>query len=249
MGDLSSPNGAEFGIVPRIARDIFKAMASAEQGTEFLVKASFIEVYREKLQDLLQLQRGSKQNLRIREDKHHGVSIEGAVEVYVGSSAELLRVAEKGSANRAIASTRMNQDSSRSHSVFILTVTQRQSRSDSTKQGKLFLVDLAGSELVKKTEASATVLEEAKMINRSLSALGNVIKALVEKSSHVPYRDSKLTRLLQDSLGGNSKTSLIVTCSCYSYNASETLSTLRFGARAKRIKNKPKVNKTYSIAE
>jgi len=128
-------------------------------------------------------------------------------------------------------------------------VTVNQRTESTSKNGKLFLVDLAGSEMVGKTGATGNVLQEAKMINRSLSALGNVIKALTENSKHIPYRDSKLTRLLQDSLGGNSKTSLVITASCFSYNAPETLSTLRFGARAKNIKNKPKVNQEISVQE
>jgi len=245
MGDLDGRQ-EQRGIVPRIAQDIFRAMESANSATEFTVKVSFVEIYMERIRDLLN---PKDQNLRIREGRSGGVALEGAEELYVASAEELLRVAERGAASRAIASTRMNQDSSRSHSVFILTVTQRELQTESSKTGRLFLVDLAGSEMVKKTLASANVLEEAKMINRSLSALGNVIKALTEGSKHVPYRDSKLTRMLQDSLGGNSKTSLVITCSGALYNATETLSTLRFGNRAKRIKNKPTINKTFSISE
>ena len=114
----------------------------------------------------------------------------------------------------------------------------------------MYLVDLAGSEKVGKTGAEGKRLDEAKNINKSLSTLGLVIFSLTDgKSTHVPYRDSKLTRVLQDSLGGNSKTSLIITCSPASYNEQETLSTLRFGVRAKAVKNKPKVNKEHSIAE
>ena len=128
----------------------------------------------------------------------------------------------------------MNQGSSRSHSVFISTVVQRNVDTGETIKGRLIMVDLAGSEMVKKTAASGQRLEEAKMINKSLSALGNVINALTEKrTSHIPYRDSKLTRLLQQSIGGNSKTVLMLACSPSSWNEVETLSTLRFGQRAK----------------
>jgi len=234
------------GIIPRIAEDIFVAMRNSDRGTEFIVKVSFVEIYMERIRDLLD---PKSLNLRIREDKTKGVSIEGAQEVYVASAKELLKVVAKGAAARAIASTRMNQDSSRSHSVFNITVNQRNEETSVSKTGKLFLVDLAGSEMVKKTGAYAETLKEAQMINKSLSALGNVIMHLVDGSEHVPYRDSKLTRCLQDSLGGNSKTSLIVTCSTASFNENETLSTLRFGKRAKKIKNKPKINQEYSIAE
>ncbi|GBG29348.1 Kinesin-related protein 3 [Hondaea fermentalgiana] len=237
------------GVVPRIAEDIFDTMSGADADTEFMIKVSFVEIYMERIRDLLN-PGARNQNLRVRDVRGRGVVIEGAEEVYVSSAKELLKVAAKGNASRAIASTRMNQDSSRSHSVFMITVSQRKTQSTLlSRTGKLFLVDLAGSEMVKKTGATSGVLEEAKTINRSLSALGNVIKALVEGAKHVPYRDSKLTRCLQDSLGGNSKTSLIITCSGFKYNAVETLSTLRFGTRAKRIKNKPTVNQEFSVAE
>lgn len=145
-----------------------------------------------------------------------------------------------GSQNRSVAATRMNATSSRSHSIFLVTVQQKNIKTDTSKQGKLYCCDLAGSEKVEKTEAKGTTLDEAKMINKSLSALGNVINALTEsktKGSFIPYRDSKLTRILQESLGGNSQTCLVITCSMSQYNDRETLSTLRFGNRAKSIKN------------
>ena len=150
----------------------------------------------------------------------------------------------------------MNSRSSRSHLVAILKVQQKKSGVNTV--GKLYVCDLAGSEMVRKTEAEGKRLQEAKAINRSLSALGNVINALTQsqknsdeaqQSLHVPYRDSKLTRLLQDSLGGNAKTALIVTASCSSVNINETLSTLRFGTRAKRLRNKPRVNAERSVSE
>jgi kinesin family protein 5 len=144
----------------------------------------------------------------------------------------------------------MNERSSRSHLLFILTVSQSNSEELSAKTGKLYLVDLAGSEKVGKTGAEGKVLDEAKKINVSLTALGKVINALTDgKSTHVPYRDSKLTRVLQESLGGNSKTTLIVTCSPHTSNIAETISTLRFGVSAKKIKNKPEINKELTVAE
>ena len=144
----------------------------------------------------------------------------------------------------------MNTESSRSHSLVQFTVQQRNTETGSSKTGRLYLVDLAGSEKVGKTGASGQTLEEAKKINKSLSALGMVINALTDgKSSHVPYRDSKLTRILQESLGGNSRTTLIVNCSPCAYNAEETLSTLRFGVRAKSIRNNARVNAELSPSE
>ena len=144
----------------------------------------------------------------------------------------------------------MNAESSRSHSIFVLTISQKNIETGSVRSGQLFLVDLAGSEKVGKTGATGQTLEEAKKINKSLSALGNVINSLTDGTSrHVPYRDSKLTRILQESLGGNSRTTLIINCSPSSFNDAETLSTLRFGTRAKTIKNKARVNVELSPAE
>lgn len=138
----------------------------------------------------------------------------------------------------------MNDVSSRSHMAFIITLYQNNLKDASAKSGKIILVDLAGSEKVSKTLAEGKVLDEAKQINKSLSSLGNVINALTDsKVAHIPYRDSKLTRLLQESLGGNSKTRLIINISPSMYNYSESLSSLRFGFRAKQIKNKPRVNR------
>ena len=143
----------------------------------------------------------------------------------------------------------MNAESSRSHSVFSITVHQKDNISGRIKKARLFLVDLAGSEKISKTGASGTRLEEAKNINGSLTTLGMVINALCDGSSHVPYRDSKLTRLLMDALGGNSKTCLIICCAPELEHLPETLSTLRFGERAKKIKNKARINEEQSIDE
>ena len=171
-------------------------------------------------------------------------------ESYVGEQDEVYDIMKIGNENRAIGVTDMNKQSSRSHSIFIMTITQHNSSDFSTKTGKLYLVDLAGSEKISKTGAKGQTLDEAKTINKSLTTLGIVIKCLTDgKSTHVPYRDSKLTRILSESLGGNSKTCLIITCSPSIFNEAETISTLRFGKRAKQIKNKPKINKEFSIQE
>lgn len=152
--------------------------------------------------------------------------------------------------SRAIATTNMNERSSRSHMIFILTISQDNTADLSAKTGKLYLVDLAGSEKISKTGAEGLVLEQAKKINASLTTLGKVINSLTDgKSTHIPYRESKLTRVLQESLGGNSKTSLIVTCSPHPNNMAETISSLRFGISAKKIKNTPKINKELTVPE
>jgi kinesin family protein 5 len=244
----SDLNDAEYmGIIPRMVSTVFGEIEAADPKFEFQVKVGYCEIYLEKIKDLLDT---SKTNLRVHEDRARGVYIADLTEQYVSSGGEVFELMRIGTSNREVGYTHMNAGSSRSHSIFILTITQTNSNDFSSKTGKLYLVDLAGSEKVGKTGAEGKRLEEAKNINKSLTMLGNVITALTDgKSSHVPYRDSKLTRVLQDSLGGNSKTSLIVTCSPSPFNEAETISTLRFGVRAKSIKNKPKVNKEYTVNE
>ncbi|CAG9331157.1 unnamed protein product [Blepharisma stoltei] len=235
------------GIIPRMIGDAFMKILNSDPHLEFSVKVGYCEIYMEKIKDLLE---PTKNNLKIHEDKIRGVYIEDLTERYVSNEDEVYELMNIGTGNREVGYTHMNAGSSRSHSIFCVTLSQTNSLDCSTKTGKLYLVDLAGSEKVGKTGAEGKRLEEAKNINKSLTALGQVINALTDgKSSHVPYRDSKLTRVLQDSLGGNSKTSLIITCSPSAYNEAETVSTLRFGIRAKSIKNKAKVNKEYTVSE
>ena len=244
-GDPEDPD--MMGIIPRMVNTVFDIIQTSDDCIEYSVKISYCEIYLEKIKDLLDT---SKVNLKIHEDKARGVFIDGLSEHYVSADDEVYELMSVGSNNREVAYTNMNSGSSRSHSLFIITVSQTNSKDYSGKVGKLFLVDLAGSEKVGKTGAAGMRLEEAKNINKSLTVLGQVINSLTDgKSTHIPYRDSKLTRVLQDSLGGNSKTSLIVTCSPSPYNELETVSSLRFGIRAKAIKNKPKVNREYTIAE
>ncbi|CAO3691397.1 unnamed protein product [Rhizopus stolonifer] len=235
------------GIIPRIIGQIFESIQDAPSTFEFTVKVAYMEIYMEKVKDLLV---PANDNLAIHEDKVKGVYVKGLKEVYVANSEEVYDVMRIGGDNRVVAFTNMNAESSRSHSIVLVTITQKNLDTGAAKSGKLYLVDLAGSEKVGKTGASGQTLEEAKKINKSLTALGMVINSLTDgKSSHVPYRDSKLTRILQESLGGNSRTTLIINCSPSSYNEAETISTLRFGARAKTIKNKAKVNADLSPAE
>nr|OQO22120.1 hypothetical protein B0A51_10784 [Rachicladosporium sp. CCFEE 5018] len=235
------------GIIPRIVEQIFAQIMGSDAMIEFTVKVSYMEIYMEKIRDLLAPQ---NDNLPIHEEKGRGVYVKGLFEIYVGSVEDVYVVLEKGGASRATAATNMNQESSRSHSIFVIEVTQKNVESGTARSGRLFLVDLAGSEKVGKTGASGQTLEEAKKINKSLTSLGMVINALSDgKSTHIPYRDSKLTRMLQESLGGNSRTTLIINCSPMSYNYEETVSTLRFGERAKTIKQKAKINEELSPAQ
>ncbi|CAG8548568.1 5520_t:CDS:10, partial [Ambispora gerdemannii] len=235
------------GLIPRIVEQIFHDILSSPSTMEYTVKVSYMEIYMEKIRDLLNPQ---NDNLPIHEEKNRGVYVKGLLEVYVSSVSEVYEVMKRGGNARVVAYTNMNAESSRSHSIFVITVNQKNLADGSVKSGRLSLVDLAGSEKVGKTGASGQTLEEAKKINKSLSALGMVINALTDgKSTHIPYRDSKLTRILQESLGGNSRTTLIINCSPSSFNEAETLSTLRFGMRAKSIKNKARVNAELSPAE
>ncbi|KAL1411173.1 hypothetical protein Q8F55_002123 [Vanrija albida] len=235
------------GLIPRITEQIFASILSADSNIEYTVKVSYMEIYMERIKDLLA---PHNDNLSIHEDKTRGVYVKGLTDVYVGSEAEVFKVMKAGGSSRAVSSTNMNAESSRSHSIFVIGIHQRNTDTGSQKSGNLYLVDLAGSEKVGKTGASGQTLEEAKKINKSLSALGMVINSLTDgKSTHIPYRDSKLTRILQESLGGNSRTTLIINCSPATFNEAETLSTLRFGMRAKSIKNKARVNVELSPAE
>ncbi|KAH6635177.1 P-loop containing nucleoside triphosphate hydrolase protein [Chaetomium sp. MPI-SDFR-AT-0129] len=243
--NIDDDNGK--GVIPRIVEQIFANILSSPANIEYTVRVSYMEIYMERIRDLLD---PHNDNLPVHEEKNRGVYVKGLLEIYVSSVQEVFEVMRRGGNARAVAATNMNQESSRSHSIFVITITQKNVETGSAKSGQLFLVDLAGSEKVGKTGASGQTLEEAKKINKSLSALGMVINALTDgKSSHIPYRDSKLTRILQESLGGNSRTTLIINCSPSSYNDAETLSTLRFGMRAKSIKNKAKVNAELSPAE
>ncbi|KAL7641990.1 UNVERIFIED_CONTAM: hypothetical protein RMT77_007864 [Armadillidium vulgare] len=235
------------GIIPRIINDIFNHIYSMEENLEFHIKVSYFEIYMDKIRDLLDV---SKVNLAVHEDKNRVPFVKGATERFVSSPEEVFEVIEAGKMNRHIAVTNMNEHSSRSHSVFLIQVKQENVESQKKLLGKLYLVDLAGSEKVSKTGAEGTVLDEAKNINKSLSALGNVISALAEgNKSHIPYRDSKLTRILQESLGGNARTTIIICCSPASYNETETKSTLDFGRRAKTIKNVVTVNEELTAEE
>ncbi|EDW02664.1 kinesin heavy chain [Drosophila grimshawi] len=235
------------GIIPRIVNDIFNHIYAMEENLEFHIKVSYYEIYMDKIRDLLDV---SKINLSVHEDKNRVPYVKGATERFVSSPEEVFEVIEEGKSNRHIAVTNMNEHSSRSHSVFLINVKQENLENQKKLSGKLYLVDLAGSEKVSKTGAEGTVLDEAKNINKSLSALGNVISALADgNKTHIPYRDSKLTRILQESLGGNARTTIVICCSPASFNESETKSTLDFGRRAKTVKNVVCVNEELTAEE
>ncbi|XP_064779402.1 kinesin heavy chain-like isoform X1 [Oncorhynchus masou masou] len=237
-GKLHDPN--QMGIIPRIAEDIFNHIFGMDENLEFHIKVSYFEVYMDKIRDLLDV---TKTNLAVHEDKNKIPYVKGCTERFVSSPDEVMDVIDEGKNNRHVAVTNMNEHSSRSHSIFLINIKQEHVETEQKLCGKLYLVDLAGSEKVSKTGAAGAVLDEAKNINKSLSALGNVISALAEGTkTHVPYRDSKMTRILQDSLGGNCRTTMFICCSPSSFNDAETKSTLMFGQRAKTIRNTASVN-------
>uniref|UniRef100_A0A674ME02 Kinesin-like protein n=1 Tax=Takifugu rubripes TaxID=31033 RepID=A0A674ME02_TAKRU len=237
-GNLHDSQG--MGIIPRISEDIFEHIFAMDENLEFHIKVSYFEIYMDKIRDLLDV---TKTNLSVHEDKYRVPYVKGCTERFVTSPEEVMDVIDEGKLNRHVAVTNMNEHSSRSHSIFLINIKQENVETEQKLCGKLYLVDLAGSEKVSKTGAEGAVLDEAKNINKSLSALGNVISALAEGTkSHVPYRDSKMTRILQDSLGGNCRTTMFICCSPSSYNDVESKSTLMFGQRAKTIRNTVTVN-------
>uniref|UniRef100_A0A8B9CUB8 Kinesin-like protein n=1 Tax=Anser brachyrhynchus TaxID=132585 RepID=A0A8B9CUB8_9AVES len=231
------------GVIPNSFDHIFTHI-SRSQNQQYLVRASYLEIYQEEIRDLLSKDQSKRLELKERPDT--GVYVKDLSSFVTKSVKEIEHVMNVGNQNRSVGATNMNEHSSRSHAIFVITIECSELGLDGENHirvGKLNLVDLAGSERQAKTGAQGERLKEATKINLSLSALGNVISALVDgKSTHIPYRDSKLTRLLQDSLGGNAKTVMVANIGPASYNVEETLTTLRYANRAKNIKNKPRVN-------
>lgn len=231
------------GVIPNSFEHIFTHI-SRSQNQQYLVRASYLEIYQEEIRDLLS--KDQLRRLELKERPDTGVYVKDLSSFVTKSVREIEHVMNVGNQNRSVGSTNMNEHSSRSHAIFVITIECSELGPDGENHirvGKLNLVDLAGSERQNKTGAQGERLKEATKINLSLSALGNVISALVDgRSTHIPYRDSKLTRLLQDSLGGNARTVMVANIGPASYNLDETLTTLRYANRAKNIKNKPRVN-------
>ncbi|NXS52612.1 KIF4 protein, partial [Brachypteracias leptosomus] len=240
------------GVIPRVIKLLFKEKEQ-RQDWEFTLKVSYLEIYNEDILDLLCPSRERSAQISIREDPKEGIKIVGLTERSVSCAQDTVSCLEQGNNSRTVASTAMNSQSSRSHAIFTICIDQKKkSDKNSSFHSKLHLVDLAGSERQKKTKAEGDRLKEGININRGLLSLGNVISALGDenkKSGFVPYRDSKLTRLLQDSLGGNSHTLMIACVSPADSNLEETLNTLRYADRARKIKNKPIVNVDPQAAE
>ena len=247
-GDMNTTAGmlAEAaGIIPRTLHALFNKLELND--VESSVKCSFIELYNEELRDLISSDENTK--LKIFDDTskkgHASTLVQGMEESHIKSAAEGVKILQAGSHRRQVAATKCNDLSSRSHTVFTVTAYIKRtsdSGEDYISAGKLNLVDLAGSENIQRSGAENKRAAEAGLINKSLLTLGRVINALVDRSPHVPYRESKLTRLLQDSLGGHTKTYIIATVSPAKSNLEETISTLDYAFRAKNIRNKPQIN-------
>ena len=251
-GDMSDTLGLisdSAGIIPRVLNALFTKLDADE--AESSVKCSFIELYNEELRDLLSKDDSTK--LKIYDDAqkkgHSATMVQGMEESHIKTSGDGIQLLQAGSHKRQVAATKCNDLSSRSHTVFTITAYMKRTTDtgeDFVSVGKLNLVDLAGSENIQRSGAENKRAAEAGLINKSLLTLGRVINALVEKGSHIPYRESKLTRLLQDSLGGRTKTCIIATVSPAKSNLEETISTLDYAFRAKNIKNKPQINSLVS---
>ncbi|KAL2489056.1 P-loop containing nucleoside triphosphate hydrolase superfamily protein [Forsythia ovata] len=278
MGTNYNGEEHESGVIPKVMDTIFSKVEAMKESTEFLIRVSFIEIFKEEVFDLLDpnIPSLSKSDvppvvkatgparvpIQIRETVSGGITLAGVKEAEVKTKDEMASYLLQGSVCRATGSTNMNSQSSRSHAIFTISMEQKRiSRSsvgddvgDDILTAKLHLVDLAGSERAKRTGADGTRLREGIHINKGLLALGNVISALGDdkkrrEGGHVPYRDSKLTRLLQDSLGGNSKTVMIACVSPADVNAEETLNTLKYANRARNIQNKAIINRDPVAAQ
>eukprot|EP00933_Yihiella_yeosuensis_P023844 TRINITY_DN18531_c0_g1_i1.p1 TRINITY_DN18531_c0_g1~~TRINITY_DN18531_c0_g1_i1.p1 ORF type:complete len:454 (+),score=75.16 TRINITY_DN18531_c0_g1_i1:120-1481(+) len=241
--------GANRGVIPLLCTGLFAEIKKRQDSKNITVVCSVLEIYNERLKDLLV---DGRDDLNIREDGvagGRGIHVDGLHETAVNTCEDVLTLISKAQSRRAVGQTNMNEHSSRSHSVVTLRIASWNSDDvdgETMTVSKLHLIDLAGSERQKATGATGDRLKEGAQINLSLSALGNVINALTEpkgKGRHIPYRDSKLTRLLQDSLGGNSYTVIVCNISPATINAEETTSSLRFAERAKKIENKAVVNR------
>ncbi|XP_044302472.1 kinesin-like protein KIF27 isoform X2 [Varanus komodoensis] len=258
-GHIASVEEEKRGIIPRAIQEIFQIIFE-NHNIDFTVKVSYIEVYKEELRDLLELETSMK-DLHIREDEKGNTVIVGAKDCQVESVEEVMSLLETGNAARHTGTTQMNEHSSRSHAVFTISICQQQQSAQTQKvtdsaqdpsqssgqliASKFHFVDLAGSERVTKTGNTGERFKESIQINSGLLALGNVISALGDprrKSAHIPYRDAKITRILKDSLGGNAKTVMITCISPSSSDFDESLNSIKYANRAKNIRNKPIVN-------
>uniref|UniRef100_A0A7S4J4X1 Kinesin motor domain-containing protein n=1 Tax=Odontella aurita TaxID=265563 RepID=A0A7S4J4X1_9STRA len=232
------------GIAPRLINDLFKSMEKCVHSTEFTIRCSYVSVYLEKIYDILQPQ--AKKSLFVRESPK-GIQIEGATTALCYDKTDVFALLQRGKASLSVLATRMNMDKNRLHSMFTIKVEQRNTETGALKYSQLLLAELAGFDLSGRSKGQT--MQETKIVQRSFSSLANVIRALTENKPHAPYRDSKLTCGLKDALGGNCKSTLIITASPSSYTISETLNAMRLGQRVRRIVNTPRVNWDINVED
>lgn len=225
------------GTAPRTIKELYDVIQKCEQRFNCTVHGSMLELYRDSLVDLLFKGPGKGKPLNIKLDGKGGVAVDNLIREECSSPDQLLELLERGNSQRTVAATQMNSESSRSHLILVIQVSSENKETKEIHKGKLLICDLAGSERLKKSMASGDMQKESIEINKSLTALGNVIEALTKKQKSIPYRDHKLTQLLQDSLGGTAKTLMFVNCSPANSNLDETLMSLKYATRAKNITN------------
>jgi phage tail sheath gpL-like len=241
----------EPGLAPRTMSQVWERIGQDRGKITYVVKVYMMELWKDDLIDLLHSRSKNKQHqpLIIKKDAKGMVYVQNVTEVEVSSKAEMMEAMAEGLQQRHVAETKMNRESSRSHLIFSVVLTGVDESTGRVSTGKMTLCDLAGSERVKKSEAEGEQLKEAIAINKSLSALGDVIEALTTNAKSVPYRNHKLTQLMSDSLGGNAKTLMFVNLSPTAWNAQETLSSLVYATRAKQVTNKAsKADESEEIA-
>ncbi|EED94274.1 predicted protein, partial [Thalassiosira pseudonana CCMP1335] len=256
---MGASDGKRSGMIHRLIKDVFRQMKESPPTTEYLIRCSFVEIYLEKVLDLLN---PVNHSIRIHSSEgDRGVRMEGASEACCFDESDVFSLLVRGNACRTVSSTKMNTDSSRSHAIFIMKIEQKDNGTGISKTSQLQMIDMAGSELGGKNQAAVSetkgtaIHQEARMINKSLSALNTVVKTVVSNQEacgggdnggglhEVPYGQSKLTRLLRDAFGGNCRTSVILTASPASYNVAESIRTMKFGHICGNVKNyvKPSV--------
>ncbi|KAI9217802.1 P-loop containing nucleoside triphosphate hydrolase protein, partial [Blastocladiella britannica] len=246
-GDLP----VDAGMIPRSLHALFRSLDALDGDSDYTVKLSALELYNEELRDLFAIGE-APMAVKLFNDVNKQVIVQNAEELNVANAAEAMVKVQEAQAKRRVAATALNERSSRSHCIFTITVHIKECPepgAELVKTGKLNLVDLAGSENVMRSGAEYGAAREAGMINKSLLYLARVINALVKRESHIPYRESKLTRLLQESLGGRAKTAIIATVSPVSSNVEDTISTLDYAHRAMAIQNKPVANQRLKKTE
>jgi len=229
------------GVSPRTINEIFRVIEMGKSRFDYTVSGSMLELHRQDLVDLLAKGDTTKKTrskpLQVRSEKSGAVLIDNLIEEECHNAAELARLLERGNEQRSVAATAMNSESSRSHLILIIRIASVNRETGEKLKGKILIVDLAGSERLKKSQTTADMQKESIEINKSLTALGDVIEALTRSQKQVPYRNHKLTQLMQDSLGGSAKTLMFVNCSPANSNFDETVMSLKYAARAKKITN------------